>query len=77
MRFVFSAHRLRSRGLEFSAFVLIGMVGVALNMLVLFVTHGKLGLDLIAGKAIAAGFTFLTNFALRRQLLFRGGALPA
>ena len=77
VRFVFHAHRLRSRGLEFGGFVVIGLVGVAVNMLVLFVTHGKLGMDLVLGKGIASGCTFLTNFALRRQLLFRAKAVPA
>jgi putative flippase GtrA len=77
VRFVFHAHRLSSRGLEFSGFVVIGLVGVAVNMLVLFVTHGKLGMDLVLGKGIASGCTFLINFALRRQLLFRPRALPA
>jgi putative flippase GtrA len=76
VRFVFHAHRLSSRGLEFGGFVVIGLVGVAVNMLVLFVTHGKLGMDLVLGKGVAAGCTFLTNFALRRQLLFRARALP-
>jgi putative flippase GtrA len=77
VRFVFNAHRLHNRGLEFSAFVMIGLVGVGINMAVLFVTHGKFGMGLVAGKAIAAGCTFLTNFGLRRQLLFRTGALLA
>jgi putative flippase GtrA len=69
--FVFSVHRLHNRELEFASFVLIGLVAWAINLLVLFIAHGKLGIDLIPAKAVAAGCTFLANFALRRQLLFR------
>src|SRR5580692_4939024 len=46
VKFVFSAHRLRRRELEFVSFVLIGLIGLGVNMLVLFIVHGKLGLDL-------------------------------
>ncbi len=75
VKFVFHAHRLRSRSLELSGFIALGLVGVAINMVVLFVVHGKLGIDLILAKGLAAGCTFLTNFALRKQLLFRAGAM--
>jgi putative flippase GtrA len=77
VRFVFSAHRLHSRSLEFTTFVLLGLVGVAITLLVLFVTMGRLGVDVVYAKPIATGFTFMANFALRRQLLFRTGAAPA
>jgi len=77
VRFVFSAHRLHSRQLEIIGFVLIGLVGLAVSELVLFITVGRLGIDLVIAKALAAGCSFIANFALRRQLLFRAGALPA
>jgi len=74
VKFVFSAHRLHNRELEFASFILIGLVGWAINLLVLFIAHGKLGIDLVLAKGLAAGCTFLGNFALRRQLLFRAAA---
>ena len=74
VRFVFSTHRLHNRELEFLSFVLIGLVGLGVNVLVLSVAHGRLGMGLLPAKGIAAGCTFLTNFGLRRQLLFRVGA---
>jgi putative flippase GtrA len=77
VRFVFSAHRLHDRRLEFTSFVLLGLFGVAINLLVMFVTVGRLGMDLLYAKAVAACFTFVANFLLRRQLLFRTGAAPA
>jgi putative flippase GtrA len=75
VKFVFSAHRLHNRELEFASFILIGLLGWAINLLVLFIAHGKLGIDLVLAKGLAAGCTFLGNFALRRQLLFRAAAL--
>jgi putative flippase GtrA len=75
VRFVFSAHRLHSRSLEFTWFVALGLVGVAINLLVLYVTVGRFGMGLVYAKAVAACCTFSANFALRRQLLFR--AAPA
>jgi putative flippase GtrA len=77
VKFVFSTHRLRNRELEFASFILIGLVGWAINLLVLFIAHGKLGIDLLLAKGLAAGCTFFANFALRRQLLFRARALAA
>jgi len=74
VQFVFSAHRLHSRKLEFFWFVVLGLVGLALNALVLFVAVSRLGLDLLFAKVLAAGCTFLANFLLRRQLLFRSAA---
>src|SRR5580704_4475078 len=72
--FVFSVHRLQNRELEFFSFVLIGLVGWSINLLVLFIAHGRLGYDLVPAKGLAACCTFLGNFALRRQLLFRAAA---
>ena len=77
VKFVFRAHRLHNRELEFASFVLIGLVGWTFNLLVLFIAHGKLGIDLVLAKGLAAGGTFLANFVLRRQLLFRARALAA
>jgi putative flippase GtrA len=71
VRLAFHNHRLRNRTVEFTSFVLLGLAGVAVNSLVLQVAHGELGIPLLIAKAISAGFTFLTNFALRRQFLFR------
>ena len=77
VKFVFSAHRLHNRELEFASFICIGLVGWTINLLVLFIAHGKLGIDLVAAKGLATGCTFLANFALRRQLLFRTAAVSA
>jgi putative flippase GtrA len=71
--FVFSSHRVRNRMAEFGAFVALGLAGLAINSLVIFFAVGTLGVKLLIAKALAALCTFATNFALRRQFLFRAG----
>jgi putative flippase GtrA len=70
VRFVFSTHRLQDRRVEFIWFVLLGVVGVGINSLVLYLTASRLGMDLLYAKAVAACCTFVANFGLRRQVLF-------
>lgn len=70
VRFVFPVHKLRNRYLECLAFFTLGLVGIAVNAGALFIAVGTVGLGLTTGKLLAAGCTFITNFTLRRQLLF-------
>lgn len=74
VRFVFQQHRLQRRSLELIAFLALGMVGVVVNSLVLSLAVEVAGLGLPAAKFWAAGCTFATNFALRRNLLFSANA---
>ncbi|MFA5845033.1 MAG: GtrA family protein [Coriobacteriia bacterium] len=66
---VFGPTRLPVAG-EFSAYAVIGVVGLGLTELVLWVTHGLAGMDLLAGKAFALGIVFFWNFFARRQLVY-------
>jgi putative flippase GtrA len=70
VKFVFQLHRIRSRPLEVSWFLALGTAGLVVNALVLSLAIGAAGLGLLTAKACAAGCTFATNFALRRNLLF-------
>lgn len=70
VRYVFTGRQLANRSLEFGSFVALGVVGVVVNVAILGLTVGQLGLDLLPAKLLAAGGTFTTNFVLRRQLLF-------
>jgi putative flippase GtrA len=76
VKFVFATHRIRNRSAEFGCFVVLGLAGLAVNSLVIFLAVGTLGLKIVTAKAMAAACTFTTNFALRRQFLFRAG-VPA
>lgn len=74
VRFVFQQHRVQRRSLELIVFLALGIVGLAVNSLVLSLAIEVAGIGLLAGKFCAAGCTFATNFALRRNLLFTNAA---
>lgn len=76
VRYVFPVHKLHNRYLECLAFFTLGLVGVAVNAGALFIAVGTIGLGLTTGKLLAAGCTFITNFTLRRQLLFSPSKAP-
>ena len=70
VKLAFRSHRLRNRPLELFTFVLLGLAGLAVNSLALFIAVSKLSLMVLPAKALAALCTFATNFVVRRQLLF-------
>jgi putative flippase GtrA len=67
---VFRYRRLKDRRLELASFAAIGVVGLPINATVIFIGVKYLGLHYLIAKCVAAGFTFIWNFAARRQLLF-------
>jgi putative flippase GtrA len=67
---VFKYRRFEDRRLEFASFAAIGIVGVAINAAAMALGVKCLGLHYLVAKCGAAGFTFLWNFAARRQFLF-------
>ena len=67
---VFRYRRLQDQRLEFVSFAAIGGVGAAINAAAMAFGVKCLGLNYLVAKFGAAGFTFLWNFAARRQFLF-------
>jgi putative flippase GtrA len=67
---VFKHRRVRDRRTEFLTFAAIGGIGLALNAAVIFACVDYLGLHYLVAKCVAATLTFISNFILRRQLLF-------
>jgi putative flippase GtrA len=70
VKLVFTDRRLRDRRAEFLSFMVIGAVGLGINAGVIFSLVKYFGVNYLAAKGAAAGFTFLFNFVARRQLLF-------
>jgi len=70
VRFVFRFRRVNRRELEFAYFLVFGAAGLLVNAAALSVAITLVGLGLLTAKLVAAGCTFVTNFTLRRQLLF-------
>jgi putative flippase GtrA len=70
VRFVFRHRRVAVPAYEATAFVLLGLAGLVVNMAVLALLVGRAGLDLLSSKVCAAGCTFFVNYGLRKYLLF-------
>ena len=69
-RFVFRDHVVANKALELGYFVALGLVGLLVNSVTLFIAVGTAGMGLVTAKMIAAVCTFGANFTLRRSLLF-------
>ena len=61
------------KSVEFLIFTLVGLAGVGINQLMMFVMVGQLSLQEMLSKAVAAGVVFIWNFGARKVLLFRKG----
>ncbi len=70
---VFEHRRIANRRIEFFSFAVIGLLGLAINQLMLWglVEHSSLSYQL--AKAPTAAVVFLFNFMARRALLFSPG----
>jgi putative flippase GtrA len=67
---VFGARRMADARLEFAVFASIGLAGMALNQLVIYVGVEAWALSYESAKLVSAGVVFCFNFALRKLLLF-------
>jgi putative flippase GtrA len=70
IRHVFDYRRLEDWRPEFSVFAALGLVGLVVNLTAMYLLVDGLGLHYLLAKVGAAGFTFITNFLLRRWMLF-------
>lgn len=72
VRWVFRHRRLAAfPKTEFAAFAAVGVAGLGLNNLAIYVAIEHAGLGLPVAKAVAAMLTFSFNFGLRKWGLFR------
>ncbi len=71
IRWVFDVRRFSSRVAEYALFVFVGVVGLAINELLLWAFTDGLGLYYLLSKIIAATIGFFWNFGMRKTLLFR------
>lgn len=70
-RWAFSRRRMaQDSKSEFGIYLLVGLAGLGINNLAIFVAVGKVGIALIWAKAIAAAMTFAFNFIVRKLVLF-------
>ena len=69
VRWVFAHRVIRDARGEFLVFAVLGLIGLLLNSVTLFVATG-LGLALPLAKGLSAAIGFVTNFVSRKLLLF-------
>ena len=67
---VFSTRKLHSRWHEFLIFAAIGVVGLGLNELIIWVLHGHCRIVLELSKIISTIVIYLYNFFLRKYMLY-------
>lgn len=67
---VFSTQRKAKRGMEFLVFALIGVVGLGLNELIMYVATDCLSIHYMLSKLISTAIVFFWNFLARKFLLF-------
>lgn len=60
------------KGIEFVLFALVGIAGVGINQVLMYLMVDGLGLNEIASKMIAAVLVLMWNFGARKLMLFRG-----
>lgn len=70
VRWVFSKRKLASKHMEFLAFGVIGLVGLALLTVLMWLLTEMLGVHYLLSKIIATGVVFFWNFLARKFLLF-------
>lgn len=70
VRWVFGERRLEDARIEFAIFASIGIAGMALNQLVIYVGVDWLALSYEIAKVASAALVFCFNFVCRKLLLF-------
>jgi putative flippase GtrA len=68
---VFEARTSKSVGYEFLVFLVIGILGLGLNELVLWVGTGIFLLPILLSKLLSVAVVFSWNFGARKAMLFR------
>lgn len=67
---VFSTRRIANANIEFAIFALVGVIGLGLNDLILWVVTDLGGLHYLLSKLFAAAAVLFWNFLARKLLLF-------
>ena len=60
------------KGIEFVLFALVGVAGVGINQVLMFLMVDGLGINEMVSKMIAAVLVLMWNFGARKLMLFRG-----
>jgi putative flippase GtrA len=61
----------KNKGLEFALFALVGIAGVGINQLLMYLMVGLFGWNEMVSKIVAAILVLMWNFGARKLMLFR------
>ena len=77
VRWVFDYRAIETRGIEFSLFLLIGVITLGLSLALMALLVDGFAMHVLLAKCLVTAFTLVANFACRRALLFtRWGRSP-
>lgn len=68
---VFNNRTLGNRWAEFAVFAIIGVIGLGLNALIMYVCTDKMGIHYMISKIISTVIVFFWNFFARKVILFK------
>lgn len=68
---VFTSRNVSNAKLEFTIFAIIGVIGLGLTELILWILTSKLGLFYMLSKAVATMVVYFWNFFVRKYTLYR------
>ncbi len=74
---VFNQRAVKNKLLEFYIFALLGIVGLGINELLIYVCTEFASMHYLFSKLVATGAAFLWNFASRKTILFQRSAPKA
>ena len=71
IRWVFDKRNVHNRKVEVAVFALIGLIGLGLTELLMWLFAGRAGLHYLPSKLLTTALVFIWNFAAKKLLLFR------
>jgi putative flippase GtrA len=71
VKWAFGRRSMTNRMAEFGVFIAIGVAGMGVNTLILWLWQGILGLHYLVGRIVSAAIGFAWKFAARKLALFR------
>jgi len=72
---VFKSRAVNKKIIEFTIFVIIGIVGLGLNIIIIWFFTERLSIDfLYYSKLISTAIVYFWNFLARKYILYRGSA---
>ena len=69
---VFKSKTINNRSLEFLIFAVIGIIGLGLNVLIIWFSTEQLNIFYLHSKLISTAIVYFWNFLARKYILYRG-----